>query len=98
MQSRPTVDSKDNARQIAPEGATWETGGLAVPTAMRSRNPRAQCVSERKSRDGAAARLDFLSSNSVHITATGSGHEIQLYQPDRVVQALRQAVSEVRKR
>jgi hypothetical protein len=26
-------------------------GGLAVPTAMRSRNPRAQCVSERKSRD-----------------------------------------------
>jgi len=51
MQSRPTVDSKDNARQIAPEGATWETGGLPVPTAMRSRNPRAQCVSERKSRD-----------------------------------------------
>src|SRR5258705_13843680 len=29
------------------KGLLWETGGLPVPTAMRSRNPRAQCVSER---------------------------------------------------
>jgi pimeloyl-ACP methyl ester carboxylesterase len=54
--------------------------------------------SERKSREGAAARLDFLSSNTTHITATGSGHEIHLYQPDRVVQGIAQAVSMVRNR
>ena len=52
--------------------------------------------SERQSRNGAAARLDFLSSNSVHTTATGSGHEIHLYQPDLVVQALIRAVAAVR--
>jgi len=52
--------------------------------------------SARESRDGAAARLDFLSSNTLHITAAGSGHEIHLYQPDRVVQAVTQAVSAVR--
>jgi len=49
--------------------------------------------SERKSRTGAAARLDFLSSNSVHITALGTGHEIHLYHSDLVVQALLRAVT-----
>jgi pimeloyl-ACP methyl ester carboxylesterase len=53
---------------------------------------------ERRSRDGAAARLDFLSSNTMHVTATGSGHEIHLYQPDRVIEALRQTVSAIRNR
>jgi pimeloyl-ACP methyl ester carboxylesterase len=52
--------------------------------------------SERRSHEGAAARLDSLSSNTVHITATGSGHEIHLYQPDVVVQALTRAVATVR--
>jgi pimeloyl-ACP methyl ester carboxylesterase len=47
-------------------------------------------------RDGAAERLDFLSSNTIHITATNSGHEIHLYQPDRVVEALKIAVTAVR--
>lgn len=51
---------------------------------------------ERKSRDGAAARLDFLSSNTVHVTATGSGHETHLYRPDLVVQGLLCAVVAVR--
>lgn len=51
---------------------------------------------ERESRNGAAARLDYLSSNSVHITATGSGHEIHLYQPDLVVQALVRIITAVR--
>jgi hypothetical protein len=32
----------------------------------------------------------------VHITAAGSGHEIHLYQPDRVIQGVLQAVSAVR--
>jgi pimeloyl-ACP methyl ester carboxylesterase len=53
---------------------------------------------ERRSRNGATARLDFLSSNTAHITATGSGHEIHLYQPHLVVQAVLRAVSAVRKR
>jgi hypothetical protein len=54
--------------------------------------------SERQSRDGAAARLDFLSSNTLHITAKNSGHEIHLFQPDLVVEALLRAVSAVRNR
>jgi molybdate transport system substrate-binding protein len=54
--------------------------------------------SERQSRAGAGARLNFLSSNTAHVTATGSGHEIHLYQPDVVVQALVRAVSAIRSR
>jgi pimeloyl-ACP methyl ester carboxylesterase len=50
----------------------------------------------RKYRNGAAARLDFLSSNTIHITATGSGHEVHLYQPDRVVDALKKIVFAIR--
>jgi len=68
-----------------------------LPVIVVSSDPIAN-EAERKSRDGAAARLDFLSSNSVHITATASGHEIHLYQHDRLVQALTQAVSAARKR
>ena len=66
-----------------------------LPVIVLSSGPIAS-ESERRSRNGAAARLDFLSSNSVHITATGSGHEIHLYQPDLVVQALARGVSAVR--
>ena len=51
---------------------------------------------ERRSRDGAMARLDFLSTNSVHITADGSGHEIHLFQPDRVIDGIVKAVTTVR--
>lgn len=68
-----------------------------LPVVVLSSGPIAS-ESARQSRDGAAARLDFLSSNSVHITATGSGHEIHLYQPDHVVQALLRVVSAVRHR
>jgi pimeloyl-ACP methyl ester carboxylesterase len=68
-----------------------------LPVMVVSSDPVAT-ESERKSRGGAGARLDFLSSNSVHITATGSGHEIHLYQPDRVVHGITQGVSSVRKR
>jgi hypothetical protein len=53
---------------------------------------------ERRSHDGAAARLDVLSSNTAHVTATGSGHEIHLYQLDVVVQALVRAVTALRSR
>ncbi len=68
-----------------------------LPVIVLSSGPIAS-ESERRSREGAAARLDFLSSNSVHITAPGSGHEIHLYQPDVVVQAVDRAVSAVRSR
>jgi pimeloyl-ACP methyl ester carboxylesterase len=52
--------------------------------------------SSRKSRDSSGARLDFLSSNSLHITATGSGHEIHLYQPEKVIEALKKMLVVVR--
>jgi pimeloyl-ACP methyl ester carboxylesterase len=68
-----------------------------LPVIVLSSGPIAT-ESEWNTRNGAAARLDFLSSNSVHITATGSGHEIHLYQPDLVVQTLVRAVSAVRSR
>jgi pimeloyl-ACP methyl ester carboxylesterase len=68
-----------------------------VPVIVVSSGPVAS-ESERQSRNGAAARLDFLSSNSMHITATGSGHEVHLFQPDVVVQAVARVVTAVRTR
>jgi len=47
-------------------------------------------------RDDAGRDLDLLSSNSVYIVAAGSGHEIHLFQPDVVVQALSRGVQAVR--
>jgi pimeloyl-ACP methyl ester carboxylesterase len=69
----------------------------ALPVMVIDSNPTAN-VSECYSRDSAAACLDFLSTNTAHVTATGSGHEIHLYQPDTVVRALFQVVSAVRNR
>lgn len=69
----------------------------SLPVLVLSSSPIAT-EAERRSRNGAAAHLDFLSSNTVHITATGSGHEIHLYQPDLVVEALARIVVAVRKR
>jgi len=68
----------------------------SLPVIVLSSEPRAS-ETDRQSRKGAAARLDFLSANSVHIIAKGSGHEIHLYQPEVVVQALDRAVTAVRK-
>lgn len=68
-----------------------------LPVIVVSSNPvfgKPACLSH----STAAACLDFLSSNTVHITATGSGHEIHLYQSETVVKALSQAVSAVRNR
>jgi pimeloyl-ACP methyl ester carboxylesterase len=77
------------------EGKDHPLGNL--PVLVLASGPIAS-EAERRSRNGAAARLDFLSSNTIHITATGSGHEIHLYQPDQVVQALARIVKAVRKR
>ncbi len=60
-----------------------------------SSNPLATDAA-RHSRDEAGPRLDFLSSNTLHITATGSGHEIHLYQPDRVIDGVLQALTALR--
>jgi len=68
-----------------------------LPVVVISSGPKAP-EAERRSREGAAARLDFLSSNSAHITAQGSGHEIHLFQPDVVVDGLARMINAVRKR
>jgi pimeloyl-ACP methyl ester carboxylesterase len=75
------------------EGEAGPLGDL--PVIVLASGPMASAA-DRRSRTGAAARLDFLSSNTVHITAAGSGHEIHLYQPQSVVQALMQVVSALR--
>jgi pimeloyl-ACP methyl ester carboxylesterase len=67
----------------------------ALPVVVIATDPAAP-ESVRRSRDEAGPRLDYLSSNTVHITAPGSGHEIHLYQPERVIQGVLQAVSAVR--
>ena len=66
-----------------------------LPVVVVSSNPPATDAN-RRSRDEAGLRLDFLSSNTLHITASGSGHEIHLYQPDRVIEGVLQAVTAVR--
>jgi pimeloyl-ACP methyl ester carboxylesterase len=67
----------------------------SLPVVVVASDPAAP-ESARHSRDEAGPRLDYLSSNTLHITAAGSGHEIHLYQPDRVIQGVLQAVSAVR--
>ena len=66
-----------------------------LPVVVVSSNPPASDAA-RHPRDEAGPRLDLLSSNARHITATGSGHEIHLYQPDRLIEGVRQAVTAVR--
>jgi Alpha/beta hydrolase family len=68
-----------------------------LPVVVVASDPVAS-EADRASRAGAAARLDFLSSNSLHIQATGSGHEIHLFQPASVIDGIARAVSAVRTR
>jgi len=67
----------------------------SLPVVVVASDPAAP-ESQRRSRDNAAPRLDSLSSNTLHITAAGSGHEIHLYQPDRVIEGILRALSSVR--
>jgi pimeloyl-ACP methyl ester carboxylesterase len=62
-----------------------------LPIVVIASDPAAS-ASEHHTHDAAGPRLDFLSSNTVHITAAGSGHEIHLYHPDVVVKGIMQAV------
>ena len=61
----------------------------ALPVMVVSSSPAAN-ESICHSRDIASACLDYLSINTAHLVAKGSGHEIHLYQPDTVVRALLQ--------
>jgi len=65
-----------------------------LPVVVLSSGPEGTAA-ERQTRDGAGARLDFLSRNTAHIAAAGSGHEIHLYMPDMVVEAIARALSAV---
>jgi pimeloyl-ACP methyl ester carboxylesterase len=67
----------------------------SLPVVVVSSGPVAS-EKERASRDTAGAQLDFLSTNTLHIEATGSGHEIHLFQPARVIEGIARAVSTVR--
>jgi pimeloyl-ACP methyl ester carboxylesterase len=51
-----------------------------------------------RSRDGFAARRLLFSRNTTLVVAKGSGHEIHLYQPETVVQTLRQTIATLRNR
>ena len=67
----------------------------ALPVIVISSDP---ILPDGRSRDGLAARLPLLSTNTTFVVAKGSGHEIHLYQPSTVGQALRQAVAAWRNR
>jgi pimeloyl-ACP methyl ester carboxylesterase len=69
----------------------------SLPVVNVASGPAAR-EAERASRDSAGPQLDFLSSNSLHIEATGSGHEIHLFQPARVIEGIARAVVAVRTR
>jgi pimeloyl-ACP methyl ester carboxylesterase len=81
-------DALDSAKPHYPLGN--------LPVVVVSSDPKAN-DSLRYSRDGAAAHLDYLSSNCLHIVAPNSVHEIHLDQPDVVVYALKKIVIAVRK-
>jgi pimeloyl-ACP methyl ester carboxylesterase len=49
-------------------------------------------------RSDAGDGLELLSSNSMYVMATGSGHEIHLYQPDVVVRGVERVVGALRER
>lgn len=67
----------------------------ALPVVIISSQP-AGSESELHKHDEAGPRLDFLSSNTLHVTAAGSGHEIHLYHPDLVAKTLTRAVLAIR--
>lgn len=76
------------------ETATEQVHPLgSLPVIVLSRGRRADDPDRKRQQDG----LALLSSNSIHIIATESDHEIHLYQPDLVVQALRRAVTAIRR-
>ncbi|HVW10905.1 MAG TPA: alpha/beta hydrolase [Bryobacteraceae bacterium] len=86
---------KEFLKEFALTDASQDPPLGTVPVAVIASDPAAS-PSQRNSHEGAAARLDFLSSNTMHVTATGSGHEIHLYQPEAVIQTIARVVSAIR--
>jgi pimeloyl-ACP methyl ester carboxylesterase len=68
----------------------------ALPVVIISSDPI--LADSTRSRDGLAARRPLFSTNTTAVVAKGSGHEIHLYQPDVLVQALRQTITTLRNR
>jgi pimeloyl-ACP methyl ester carboxylesterase len=66
-----------------------------VPVVIVSSDP---IVSDQRTRSGAAARLEFLSTTTIFQVASGSGHEIHLYRPEAVVRAIETSVEAARSR
>jgi len=98
--TKETADStlswrKEFRKEFAETDANKDHPLEALPVVVLSSDPPAP-ESEHHSHDEAAPRLDFLSSNTLHVTATGSGHEIHLYQPDLVAKTLVRAVLAIR--
>lgn len=83
--------------RLLEETAPGKKPPLDTPVLVLS-SGAAATEADRESRAGAAGRLDFLSANTVHTTASGSGHEIHLYQPDAVVDAVLRVISAVQTR
>jgi pimeloyl-ACP methyl ester carboxylesterase len=67
----------------------------ALPVAVITSDPLVADAAQR-TRDGAAARLAFLSTDTTFVVAAGSGHEVHLYQPDTVVRAIDVLVAGIR--
>jgi pimeloyl-ACP methyl ester carboxylesterase len=67
-----------------------------LPVLVLSGDPAAN-DSVLKTRDAAGDRLDFLSANTMHITAVDAGHEIHLYQPNVVIDGLKRIVLAVKR-
>jgi len=86
---------KEFLKEFAESDASTDRVLGPLPVVVLSSEPPAP-ESQRHTHDEAAPRLDFLSSNTIHVTATGSGHEIHLYKPDLVVETLTRAVSAIR--
>lgn len=88
---------KEFLREFDETEAGTEPPFGSLPVVVISSDPIAADAAHR-TRDGAAARLAFLSTNTAFVVASGSGHEIHLYQPDTVVRAIERAVLAVRNR
>jgi pimeloyl-ACP methyl ester carboxylesterase len=86
---------KEFLKEFAETDASKNPPLGALPVVVISSDPPAT-ESQRRTHAEAAPRLDFLSSNTIHVTASGSGHEIHLYMPDLVARTLVQAALTIR--
>jgi pimeloyl-ACP methyl ester carboxylesterase len=86
---------KEFRKEFAESDANKDNVLRSLPVAVLS-SAHPALESQRHTYDEAAPRLDFLSSNTLHVTATGSGHEIHLYRPDLVAETVVRAVLAIR--